>query len=404
MPAFQPSAATEPGASTGAGHPDALDGAAAQGGASAPWQPSLAAACSLARARKKVILVYLGTNPSTCPPCALLDRRLFSPEGCAQLAEQAVLWKARTDMPGMPEADLKAIGGWNAQVLPTLLIVTSDLGVLHRQQAALYPAYSRAYEALDELQDELSPHDLVELLAAANRRAEREARRLGELSLEQGVEALVERARLLAGQERWREAREALEHALLRRPDAGLEAELATVAQCSGQSLEAVGILRSLLARHAQDPRSVAWELRLLSLELESLGSDADSTRRRVQLAAQAQGLALRCEAASDLAGEAQARLLAAELLVASRQDAVVSKEADALLELVEARPAGELSPDWLWRLSQLQRQLGRAQVAHQLAERLYREHPDSFEAQVLKHGLLDDMRREVAAQTGTAR
>ncbi len=384
-------------------HAGGLESAAAQGAPAAPWQPSLAAARAQARARNRVILVYLGTNPATCPPCARLDRQMFSSEGCARLAEQAILWKARTDLPSIPAEDLEAIGVWNARVLPTLLIVTSELGVLHRQQAALYPAYSRGYEALDELQDELSLPDLVELLVAANQRAAREARRLGELSAEQGVEALTERAQLLAGQERWREARQALEQALLRRPDAALEAELAMVVRRSGQGLEAVGILRSLLARHGQDPRSVAWELRLLSLELEQLGSDADSSRRRVLLAQQAGALALRCRAAADLDGETQARLLAAELLVAARQEAAVTKEADALLALVQARPAGAVGSSWLWRLSQLQRQLGHAHAAHQLAERLYREHPASFEAQVLKHGLLDDMRREAATQDGAA-
>lgn len=378
-------------------------------GSPLPWHSTLDSARAAARGSgpagtDKLILAYLGVDPRHCPPCARIDTQLFRGPQARQLLEHAVLWRGRVDAADFPADDRARVAAWGVEVLPALLVLTPELGILHRQHSRLYPAYTRDYEPLGRLAHELSLFELIGILEEAGVRARREAAQLEALAREQGRDALIARGRVLAGQERWLEAIDALEGALLREPAEELQAELANWYTRAGQWGRAVGLLRTL---EAQVRGTAAWgaaERRLLRLEFQNLGSDTDSASRRALLRDRAGALVAHFEENSNTHEAARTRLLLAEILAADGNLDAVQRELPALERHAAISPGASLPACWLWRLAQLERRVGAFRLAHDFAQRIFEEHPASMEAQLLKHGVLDEMRREALGSSQQSR
>ncbi len=396
--ASPPQGAPDPAARADALAPSPLDQSR---GGELPWLTSFEAAAALARGTGRVILAYLGTDPRHCPPCALMDRQLFQGPEARRLLEHAVPYKVRLDTPDLPAEDRERVGAWGVKVLPALLILTPERGVLHRQHAGLYPGYSMEAEPIDRLAHELSLFELVGLLEAARERAQREQERLAALERTSDRASLLERGRLLASQERWPEAIDALEASLLRDPDPGVEEELASLYHRSGAWGRAVVLLRGLVAREPGTADAARRELRLVCIERQHLGSDLDSAERRAELRGRARRLLEYYEAQGLRDDAAKARLVLAEVLLDEGRQEEAAPELERLERYASEQPGGRISASWLWRLAQLERQRGELQTAHDLARRIYVEYPTSTEAQMLKHGVLDQLRRE-AEDRGT--
>ncbi len=402
-----PRAASDPHAAAGgesaapvAGRSPATSALDAVPGSPLPWHRTLDSARAAARGSGpagsgKLILAYLGVDPRHCPPCARMDAQLFRGPQARQLLEHVVLWRGRVDAADFPADDRARVAAWGVEVLPALLVLTPELGVLHRQHARLYPAYTRDYEPLGRLAHELSLFELIGILEEAGVRARREAAQLDALAREQGRDALIARSRVLAGQERWLEAIDALEGALLREPSDELQAELAGWYKRAGQWGRAVGLLRTIETQVRGTTAWGLWERKLLRLEFQNLGSDTDSASRRALLRDRARALVTHFEANNSADEAARTRLLLAEILAADGNMEAVQLELPALERHAAISPGASLSACWLWRLAQLERRVGAFRLAHGFAQRIFDEHPASMEAQLLKHGVLDEMRRE---------
>ncbi|WP_234041819.1 thioredoxin family protein [Persicirhabdus sediminis] len=133
-----PLSAEQAQAESGAGKADAVAATAADGA----WQTNLEKAQQLAKDENKALLV-LFTGSDWCPPCMMMDEKVFSKaEFAEQASEQFVLLKLdmpREDPQNIGEVNEKLMMKYKVTAVPTVLLLDAEGKEFKRFSAGEYP-------------------------------------------------------------------------------------------------------------------------------------------------------------------------------------------------------------------------------------------------------------------------
>lgn len=305
----------------------------------------------------------------------------------------------RVDTTRRPDATAaKLLARVPLKVQPALVVITPDGDVAHIQYARLYPAYFGNRVEMSSWSEALwGSREILAMLRDARARIAAEDATLAALRARSDLTARTEEARILKRRGRSAEARALLETAL--ETSRGANAARASTAEAgtidarlllaelyaeAGHGAKGEALRAEVLAHHGSDPRAETWAFELAAARIHRRTSDAEATDTLNRLAEKAEDPALRVRSRLALGHAAHER---ADLTGLKGQLA-------QLFPLLDAE--GACAPGWssamLFSLAHLAQLAGEDYEtrAATYAALVARCHPDSIEAQIVKHGMLD--------------
>ena len=362
-----------------------------------PWFDSWTEAAATARREGKLVFVYVALEPDACPPCARLENEVFSKPEAARLSDDAV--PVRLLATGKLDAVSQAVVDRVMAVCPALFVMTHDGHVLARRESGLYAVYRRDFAVLAD-----SPEGLDDLgafhrmIVDARERESRERPRIDVLRGRTDADARFELATLYRERECYALAEQVLRASIVAHDDVETRALLADVLLQGRRPSDARPVLRELVMAHPDHPLHLSWRTDAVLLELACHAEPGPELRSAEGVAALA--LAEVAELAAhhmDFDIEARARMEMGRIHERMERQAPLARVL-RWFDTNRCRTDGTrvIAASVRFEVAQLCRRAGHPEMALRQLECIQREHPESTEAQRLKHGLLDIVRYEV--------
>lgn len=383
------------GATSGSTTPDERVAPAPKPQTIVQWETSWIAAQKRARAQDRLVFLYVGLKPATCPPCRVLETTLFADRRIAALNRLVVPLYIRLDESAGSE-ERRLMQRIQLGTLPLLALITVEGGVIHRQRGGLYGAYDTDYQATTEAASvgQLSAPELLAVVRREIGTARRTTARMDALSRADSPAALAELAGLFVDRERYGDAVEALRRSLGKKDDAATRARMGAVLRQAGRRSEAFSAYQAALTSAPEHPDRIAWQLGLAGVRIEILAAEGEAKLDAADMEGELAKVISAATAAARLDVEARAR---AEL-AAHEQTFGRTKPVATQLDWFKQRfldSEAVLEASLRWKIAHLAHGADRIDDAVAHLRRLGAEHPDSAAAQLMKHGTLDAWVRE---------
>ncbi len=378
--------------------------APAQAPAPAPpidgWIESMGEALPLAARLERPLLVYVSTDPAGCPAATHMDAGLCTTAGAVALSAEVVPVRLRVD-DKLDDVSHRALRGLGLLLLPAVAVLSPEGDVIHRQYAGLYPVFVEKGDLLEG--DWAPPLTAKGMLAIVRSAVERHAAvvRLAE-SRPAGKDAAqqLERAAALVELGRTAKSIALLESVCADKAQVEAGALLAWLLVKASRQADAAARYEALLADHPKHADAGTWGYEAAHLRLAALPPGPGEQRAAADL------VIAKLETLYKTARSESVRLRSALSLAERFALEGDEKRLQARLAwLAEQAGTAERAPAvWtarmLFRLASLEMRPG-APALLERSERHYRMlltgHPDSFEAQQVKHGVIG-MLRSMAA------
>lgn len=363
------------------------------------WETSWRVAKQRASAEDKLVFLYVGLKPATCPPCRVLESELFVDQRIAALNELVVPLYIRLDH-SAGSAERGLLQRIQVGTLPLLALITVEGGVVHRQRGGLYRMYRTNYQASDAPPPEgtLDAAELVAIVRREVRNARRVTSRMDALSKATEVAELGELAELLVGRERFGAAIETLQRSLRTQDAAATRARLAGVLRQAGRRTESAAAYEAALASAAEHPERLAWRLDLARVRIEILAAESEARLDAADMERELDAIIKAAAAAkrADLEAGARGELAAHEQSLG--RASAVATQLDWFREHYLDGPA-VLGSTLRWQIAHVAHAASQLDDAVAHLRRLASEHPGSAPAQLMKHGTLDAWVREAEGE-----
>lgn len=370
------------------------------------WRESWAVARKEAAARNQLVLLYAGIDPRTCPPCRYLETEFFVDPVLEPLNRWCVPLYLPTEgtTRELTPADRALVDRLDLTVLPVLVLLTPEGGVIHRQAAGLYAVYNLDRRIVSGAPEGLlTPARLLEIVKQRIAAARVTDERIRKLQRTPGPAAAFELTELLAAREEYEAAIEVAERSQAETPSLEMKARLAALMHRAGRRAAAERAYFELVRDQADHPLQLDWRLRHVLLRLEAAQENDDTgPAAEALLAAQLVEIAEHAAGQRRFATEASARAALAEIERRNDNEQALRRQLAWFAETYLATQPDEhgvLSSTVRLQVAELALGAGRLDEAVAHLERLQAEHPTSEEAQMIKHGLLAMWRSEMERQ-----
>jgi len=351
------------------------------------WGRNLTAAFREARKLDHLVLAYVFWDSSWCPACASLERRVFDRSESAAIGEACVPVMVSHEQFATAEEHAFA-RRYRVRVVPTLLILTPEGDVLHRQVGGLFPLSALGQEAHATTPELLGIGDLLSLLTEARRRDGADRARMAELTTRSDAASRIELSHIHRSRARWIEEISLLERAAAETPGVDVEEALIDALVESDRKREATARLHALLERDGAHAHAPLWRLRVLLLR-EGRSDETPTPDELKEQDSSLTAVVRRAARRGNTHLEATARLERAELF---RRAGKMDWMREDLLwfdrGMSKRSPLRGLPAELLLRLILLQR-TARATAAAKVSEEwLRRQYPNSVQYQYATHGV----------------